>query len=72
MYTNKASVHNQITRRTFLGASAATVVMAAAGSALAQQPVPAQQAPRVKGPRVWLVGRGGQATFFLPLAIWPC
>src|ERR1700693_2126250 len=39
-------------RRKFLGAGAAGVMMAAAGSALAQ-PSPAQP-QRVKGPRVWL------------------
>lgn len=39
-------------RRKFLGAGAAGAMMAAAGSALAQQP-PAQP-QRVKGPRVWL------------------
>ena len=43
---------NHVTRRTFLGAVG--VVIATAGAALAQQPAPAQQAPRVKGPRVWL------------------
>ena len=43
---------NHVTRRTFLGAVGA--VIATAGAALAQQPAPAQQAPRVKGPRVWL------------------
>ena len=50
MHANKASV--QLTRRSFLAAGAATAVLVAAGSALAQQP--AQPAPRVKGPRVWL------------------
>ena len=54
MYTIKASVRSEITRRTFLGASAAAAVTAIAGSARAQQPAPAQQATRVKGPRVWL------------------
>jgi arylformamidase len=37
-----------------LGAAAAGAVMAAGRAALAQQPAPAQQAPRIKGPRVWL------------------
>lgn len=36
-----------VTRRTFLGSTLVTV-------ALAQQPAPAQPAPRVKGPAVWL------------------
>jgi arylformamidase len=45
---------NHISRRVFLGASAASAVMATAGAGLAQQPVPAQQTPRVKGPLVWL------------------
>jgi arylformamidase len=52
MHSNEALIRNQLTRRSFLGAGAAAV-LAAAGSALAQ-PVPAQQAPRIKGPRVWL------------------
>src|SRR2546427_9840172 len=43
-----------MTRRAFLGAGAAGAVMATAGTVLAQQPAPAQQTPRVKGPRVWL------------------
>ena len=45
---------NHVSRRVFLGASAASAVMATAGTVLAQQPAPAQQAPRVKGPLVWL------------------
>lgn len=49
MYPNEASVRGH-SRRSFLGAAAA--VLASTGSALAQQP--AQPAPRVKGPRVWL------------------
>lgn len=53
MSTNKISVHKPITRRAFLGASAAASAIVA-GSSLAQQPVPAQQSPRPKGPRVWL------------------
>jgi arylformamidase len=52
MHSNEALIRNQLTRRSFLGAGAAAV-LAAAGYALAQ-PVPAQQAPRIKGPRVWL------------------
>ena len=43
---------NEVTRRRFLGTGAAGIVLTTAGSALAQPP--AQQAPRVKGPRVWL------------------
>lgn len=46
------AVDGEMSRRTFLGASAAAAVSAIAGPAGAQQP--AQQAPRVKGPRVWL------------------
>ena len=42
-----------IARRTFLGTGLASVAVAAS-SALAQQPAPAQPAPRVKGPAVWL------------------
>src|SRR6266545_7799285 len=50
MYPNEASVRGRLSRRSFLGA--ATAVLVNTGSALAQQP--AQPAPRVKGPRVWL------------------
>ncbi|MDB5924356.1 MAG: alpha/beta hydrolase [Betaproteobacteria bacterium] len=49
MYPNEASVRGH-SRRSFLGA--ATAVLVSTGSALAQQP--AQPAPRVKGPHVWL------------------
>src|SRR5258708_753900 len=45
---------NHMNRRVFLGASAASAVMATTGTVLAQQPAPAQQTPRVKGPLVWL------------------
>jgi arylformamidase len=50
MHPNEPSVRGQLSRRSFLGA--ATAVLVSPGSALAQQP--AQPAPRVKGPRVWL------------------
>ena len=48
------SVRSAVTRRTFLGTGVASAVLAAGGSAFPQQPVPAQQAPRAKGPAVWL------------------
>ncbi len=54
MQTSGGSGGDQVTRRMVLGAAAAGAVMAAGGAALAQQPAPTQQAPRVKGPRVWL------------------
>ena len=54
MSTIKASVRNEIDRRTFLGTSVAAALTAIASSARAQQPAPAKQATRVKGPRVWL------------------
>jgi len=54
MNAGQVSVRNEVTRRTFLGAGVASTVLAAGGSAFAQQPVPAQQAPRAKGPPVWL------------------
>jgi arylformamidase len=47
-------VRSDVTRRMFLGAGVASAVLAAGGPALAQQPAPAQPAPRVKGPAVWL------------------
>lgn len=48
------SARSEVTRRTFLRAGVASAVLAAGGPAFAQQPAPAQQAPRVKGPAVWL------------------
>ena len=45
------SIRDRVPRRSFLGALGALI--AGADSGLAQQP-PAQEAPRVKGPRVWL------------------
>jgi arylformamidase len=54
MEADETSVCDPLTRRLFLRASIAGAVAVAAGPALAQQPAPAQQAPRVKGPLVWL------------------
>ncbi len=54
MQRRRSSVRDQGTRRTVPGAAAAGAVIAEGGAALAEQPAPAQQAPRVKGPRVWL------------------
>ncbi len=54
MKAGPASIRNEVTRRTFLGAGAASAVLAASGPAFAQQPAPGQQAPRIKGPAVWL------------------
>lgn len=54
MEASETSVCNPVPRRLFLRASVAGAVAVAAGPALAQQPAPAQQAPRVKGPLVWL------------------
>jgi arylformamidase len=54
MHPDKTVVRDKLTRRSFLGAGVATAVLAAGGPVLAQQPKPGQQAPRVKGPRVWL------------------
>lgn len=48
------SVRDRVNRRTVLGAAVVGAVMAASGAALAQQQSPAQKAPRVKGPPVWL------------------
>ena len=53
MIMDKTSIGRQASRRTFLGASASAAAIVA-GSAAAQQVAPAQPAPRVKGPRVWL------------------
>jgi arylformamidase len=52
MNADHVSARTAVTRRTFLGVVGA--VLAAGGSALAQPPVPGQQAPRVRGPAVWL------------------
>jgi arylformamidase len=54
MTAGRISVRDGVTRRTLLGAGVASAVLTASGSAFAQQPSPAQQAPRVKGPAVWL------------------
>ena len=54
MNAGYVSVRNEVSRRTFLGAGVAGAVLATGGPALAQQAAPAQQAPRVKGPLVWL------------------
>jgi arylformamidase len=51
---NKAAAEPLITRRTVLGAGAASAMMTAAGPVVAQQAAPAPEAPRIKGPRVWL------------------
>lgn len=53
MEANKSSVGTGVTRRAVLGAAAAGALLTMS-AAFAQPPVPAQQAPRVKGPRVWL------------------
>src|SRR5215472_1252086 len=49
-----ASVAAELTRRTFMAAGIAGGVLAVSGPAFPQQPAPTQQAPRVKGPAVWL------------------
>ena len=54
MNAGHVSVSDAVTRRGFLGAGVASAVLAAGSSVFAQQPAPAQQAPRVKGPAVWL------------------
>ena len=54
MPANGDSEPGHVTRRTARGAAAVGTVMAAGGAAFAQPPAPAPQAPRVKGPRVWL------------------
>jgi arylformamidase len=54
MPTDIASVGDGMTRRRFLGASAATTAILAAGPATAEQSLSPQQAPRGKGPPVWL------------------
>lgn len=54
MRTSEARSRSHMTRRVFLGAGAAGAVIATAGAVLAQQPAPAPQTPRVKGPPVWL------------------
>ena len=54
MNASQVSVRPEVTRRTFLEAGVASAVLAAGDSALAQQPVPAPQAPRAKGPAAWL------------------
>ncbi len=53
MGTNHASNHKKVTRRTVLSAAAVSAVTVGR-AAFGQEPVPTQQAPRVKGPLVWL------------------
>ena len=48
------SVRNEVTRRAFVGAGVASAVLAAGSRVFAQPSAPAQQAPRAKGPAVWL------------------
>ena len=45
---------DSVTRRTFLQAGVASTVLAAAEPGFPQQAAPSQQAPRAKGPPVWL------------------
>lgn len=54
MKAGHPSARSEVTRRTFLGVGVASAVLATGGPAFAQQPAPAQQAPRVRGPAVWL------------------
>jgi arylformamidase len=54
MNVDEITVRDEVTRRRFLKAGIASGVLAAGSSAAAQQPSPAQQVPRVKGPAVWL------------------
>ena len=53
MAAGRISVRDGVTRRTLLGAGVASALLAAGRSVFAQPPA-AQQAPRVKGPAVWL------------------
>jgi len=53
MEANDSAIRHHVTRRTVLGLAAAGALVAVGGAALAQQPAP-PQAPRMKGPRVWL------------------
>ena len=52
MSTNDVPIPHHVTRRRVLGLAAAGALVAVGGAAFAQQPAP--QAPRAKGPRVWL------------------
>ena len=54
MSTRQRLVRDAVTRRVLLGTGVVSAVLAAGGSVFAQQPSPAQQASRVKGPAVWL------------------
>ena len=53
MRTSTSRSRHHMTRRAFLGTGTTGVLIATAGSGLAQQPAP-PPAPPVKGPRVWL------------------
>jgi arylformamidase len=54
MKARQVALGSEVTRRAFLRAGAGSFALATSGPAFAQQPVPAQQAPRIKGPAVWL------------------
>ena len=54
MKSRDGSLGSEVTRRAFLAAGVAGAALASGRSAVAQQQAPAQQAPRVKGPAVWL------------------
>jgi hypothetical protein len=48
MSAGQGLVRDAVTRRALLGTGVVSAVLAAGGSVFAQQPSPAQQAPRVK------------------------
>ncbi|MEH2248711.1 alpha/beta hydrolase [Nostoc sp.] len=52
--SNKDMSYNRMMRRVFLGGGTAVALIAAAKTGLSQQPTPAPQTPRLKGPLVWL------------------
>lgn len=54
METSGVLVSGEMSRRRFLEAGIAGAALTAGGAALAQQQAPAGQAPRAKGPAVWL------------------
>jgi arylformamidase len=59
-----------ISRRSFICASAAGVVMATGGVGLGQQPTTIPPAPRVKGPAVWLEMDQGELDAAYDQSVW--
>src|SRR5262245_59701516 len=67
---NNTDVGSLISRRSFICASAAGVVMATGGGVLGRQPTTAPPAPRVNGPAVWLEMEQGALDAAYDQSVW--